>query len=70
MEELGATYPGFDSYEKGLAETKPDAVCITTYPDTHYEYTKLALEAGCHVFLEKPIAETIEEAEGLVALAK
>jgi len=70
MEELGATYPGFDSYEKGLAETKPDAVCITTYPDTHYEYTKLALEAGCHVFLEKPIAETIDEAEALVALAK
>ncbi len=70
MEELGVEYPGFDDYAQGLAETKPDAVCISTYPDTHYDYTKMALEAGCHVFLEKPLAETIEQAEELVALAR
>jgi predicted dehydrogenase len=70
MEELGVEYPGFDDYAQGLAEAKPDAVCISTYPDTHYEYTKMALEAGCHVFLEKPLAETIEQAEELVALAR
>lgn len=68
--ELGTSYPEFNDYPEALAATKPDAVCITTYPDTHYEFTKMALEAGCHVFLEKPIAETIEEAEALVALSK
>lgn len=69
LEEMGCAYPEFDSYEKALAESKPDAVCISTYPDTHYEYTKMALEAGCHVFLEKPLAETVEQAKELVALS-
>ena len=70
MDELGESYPGFDDYYKALKEVKPDAVCISTYPDTHYDYTKAALLAGCHVFLEKPIAETIQEAEELVGLAR
>ena len=70
MDELGASYPEFDDYYAALEEVKPDAVCISTYPDTHYIYTKAALEAGCHVFLEKPIAETVEEAVELVELAK
>jgi len=70
MEEMGTEYPGYDDYAAALAESKPDAVCISTYPDTHYNYAKQALEAGCHVFLEKPLAETVEQAEELVALAK
>lgn len=70
LKELGTNYPEFNDCGEALEATKPDAVCITTYPDTHYEYTKMALEAGCHVFLEKPIAETIEEAEELVALSR
>ncbi len=70
MEELGTFYPEFDDYKTALAESKPDAVCISTYPDTHYAYTKAALEAGCHVFLEKPLAETVEEAQELVALSR
>ena len=70
MDEMGTEYPGFDDYAAALAESKPDAVCISTYPDTHYNYAKQALEAGCHVFLEKPLAETVEQAEELVALAK
>ncbi|MBK1875983.1 Gfo/Idh/MocA family protein [Pelagicoccus mobilis] len=69
LEELGSAYPEFNDFQTALTETKPDAVCISTYPDTHYEFTKAALEAGCHVFLEKPLAETIEQAEELVALS-
>ncbi len=68
--ELGTVYPEFNDYEEALSATQPDAVCISTYPDTHYTFSKLAFESGCHVFLEKPLAETIEEAEELVALAE
>jgi len=70
IEELGIAYPEFNDFTQALKETKPDAVCISTYPDTHYSFAKMALKAGCHVFLEKPIAETIKEAEELVALAQ
>ena len=67
-EELGGL-PTFGSYEEALAETKPDAVCISTYPGTHAEYAIKALEAGAHVFVEKPISETVEDAEAIVAAA-
>ncbi|MDA0196871.1 MAG: Gfo/Idh/MocA family oxidoreductase [Bacteroidetes bacterium] len=61
-EELGG-YPDFGSYEEALKATKPDAVSINTYPDTHVAYVKMALAADCHVFVEKPLANTV--AEGL-----
>jgi len=66
---LGANYPQFSDYAEALAATKPDAVSINTYPDTHAAYTKKALAAGCHVFLEKPIAETVSEAQEIMDLA-
>ncbi|MEL6388988.1 MAG: Gfo/Idh/MocA family oxidoreductase [Bacteroidota bacterium] len=67
-EELGGlpTYAGF---EKALESTAPDVVSINTYPDTHAKYITTALEAGCHVFVEKPLANTVEEAEKIIALA-
>ncbi len=67
-EELGG-YPTFGDYETALASTKPQAVSINTYPETHAEYIKKALAANAHVFVEKPLALTVEEAQGLVALA-
>ncbi len=60
----------FSSYAAALAATQPDVVSINTYPDTHYDYVRQALEAGCHVFCEKPLAETVAQAEELVALAR
>ena len=62
-----ATYSDFG---KSLEALKPDAVSINTYPDTHAEFARKALEAGCHVFIEKPLATTVEEAQELVALAR
>ena len=50
MAELPDETPQCNDYEKALIELKPDAVCISTYPDTHYPFAKMALEAGCHVF--------------------
>ncbi|MGB0610585.1 MAG: Gfo/Idh/MocA family protein [Verrucomicrobiales bacterium] len=67
---LGQDYPQFSDYSEALEQTNPDAVSINTYPDTHAEYTKMAFAAGAHVFLEKPIAETVEEAQEIVELAK
>ena len=59
-----------NDFKSALEELKPDAVCISTYPDTHYPLPKAALEAGCHVFTEKPLAESAEQCKELVKLAK
>lgn len=69
-EELGGGYPEFSDYYAALAETKPDAVSISTYPDTHAPYAEAAFAAGCHVFIEKPLAETVADAERVAAAAK
>ena len=70
LEILGADYPQFSNYEEALAESQPDAVSINTYPDTHADYAKKAFATGAHVFLEKPIAETVDEAQEIVEMAK
>lgn len=61
--KLGGTYPLFDDYGKALELTKPAAVCIATYPDTHELYAIEALKKGCHVFVEKPLAASVEGAQ-------
>ncbi len=68
--EFGGRYAEFSDYQEALAKTRPDAVCISTYPDTHAAYALAAFEAGAHVFLEKPVAETVEECERVIAAAK
>ncbi|MEN9361379.1 MAG: hypothetical protein RL095_2914 [Verrucomicrobiota bacterium] len=68
--ELGGKYQLFDDYDAALATAKPDAVCISTYPDTHEEYALKAFKAGAHVFLEKPVAPTVAGCERVVAAAK
>lgn len=67
--ELGGI-PTFSKYETALEKTAPDAVSINTYASTHAEYTIKALESGSHVFVEKPLAETVKDAEAVVAAAK
>jgi predicted dehydrogenase len=69
LAELGGGIPGFNDFSEALRQTRPDAVSISTYPDTHAAYAIAALEAGCHVFVEKPLAETVAEAEAIVAKA-
>ena len=60
---LGGSYPLFENIEEALNATQPDAVCISTYPDTHEQYAILALQHSCHVFIEKPIADSVAGAE-------
>src|SRR4030095_2526342 len=66
--ELGGV-PEFSDYYDALKSTKPDVVSINTHPEPHAAYAKAALDAGCHVFCEKPIAETVEEAQSIVDMA-
>lgn len=69
-QKLGADYALFEDYQSALASTQPDAVCISTYPDTHEEYAVLAFEVGAHVFIEKPIADSVIGAERVIQAAK
>jgi predicted dehydrogenase len=66
--ELGGL-PQFSDYYAALSQTRPDVVSINTYPETHGPYAKAAIEAGCHVFCEKPLAMTVEEAQAIVDAA-
>ncbi|MGN0002127.1 MAG: Gfo/Idh/MocA family protein [Sphingobacterium composti] len=66
---LGSNYALFEEYEEALNCTKPDAVCISTYPDTHEEYAVKALENGAHVFIEKPLANTVLGAQRVIDAA-
>lgn len=62
-------YKLLQSFEEALS-LKPDVVSINTHADIHASYTIQALQAGCHVFVEKPIATTVEDAERVVDMAR
>jgi predicted dehydrogenase len=53
-----------------LDKAQPDVVHITAPPQTHYSVGKLCLEAGCHVYMEKPFTVTYAEATELIDLAE
>jgi predicted dehydrogenase len=60
----------FDDFGKALAALKPDVVSINTLPDTHALFAIKAMEAGAHVFVEKPLADNAVNAEKVVETAK
>jgi predicted dehydrogenase len=60
-------YKKFDSIESLIAEV--DVVDIVTPTIQHFDCAKMVIEAGKHIFIEKPIATTVEEADEIVALA-
>jgi len=47
-----------------------DAIDVVTPTKYHFEYAKMAIEKGKHLFVEKPITTTIDEAQELVKLSK
>jgi predicted dehydrogenase len=67
--ELGG-YPTFATLKEALKASQAQAVSINTYPDSHAALVREALNANCHVFVEKPLALTVEEASDLVGLAR
>ena len=71
--EFGARYPNArvtTSFEEMLADDELQAVVIATPVPTHHPLAKQALEAGKHVFVEKPPAMHVAEMDELVALAE
>lgn len=68
-EKLGGGYELYDDYETALKKVQPDAVSISTWPDTHEAMAIKAFENGCHVFIEKPVADSVEGAERVVRAA-
>lgn len=60
----------YDDLEAMLADEAVELVVNLTIHHAHYEVTRRCLEAGRHVYSEKPLAMTFEQAQELVALAK
>ena len=68
QDEFGIKYAVTD-YQQLLNELDLDGVIISSPHIFHYEHTKAALEAGCHVLVEKPFTTNSKEAKELVDLA-
>jgi predicted dehydrogenase len=66
---LGGGFALFSDFETALEAVQPDVVSINTYPETHAEYAIRALQAGAHVFLEKPVATTVEDCKRVLQAA-
>jgi predicted dehydrogenase len=64
-----AGYAVTSDYHEALARLKPDLVCVATYSDTHADYACAAMDAGAHVFVEKPLATTVADARRVQAKA-
>lgn len=63
----GALYP---SYEALLADQSIDVVYVPLPPALHYEWGKRVLEAGKHLFLEKPFTTDVEQTKSLIHIAR
>jgi predicted dehydrogenase len=60
----------YGSYAEALGDPRVGGAVICTPHDRHLADTMQALEAGCHVLVEKPIARTVEEGEAMIAAAE
>ncbi|MEY4306117.1 MAG: hypothetical protein RIT52_2292, partial [Pseudomonadota bacterium] len=65
-----AGYPVTPDFHEALARLKPDLVCVSTYSDSHADYAIAAMEAGAHVFVEKPLATTVADAKRVADCAR
>lgn len=64
-----SSYPLLNSFEDCLS-LRPDLISINTHVDTHASYAIQALEHGSHVFVEKPLAPSIAEAQRVIETAQ
>lgn len=72
-ESLQALFPQVkvtDDYDQALKTGNFDAVFILTPTGMHLDMAQKALQAGCHVFIEKPLANSSEGVEKLTDLAR
>lgn len=60
----------YTSFDQAIQDPDVDIIVLSTPPNTHFDQTKRAIQAGKHVLAEKPFVPTSAEAEELVRLAK
>jgi predicted dehydrogenase/nucleoside-diphosphate-sugar epimerase len=59
----------YGSVDEMMAQDRIDAVHVLTPPDFHHSVAKRCLEAGAHVFVEKPLCVSVAEIDDLIAVA-
>ena len=62
--------PVFPDHRELIHQKSPDAICIFIPHLWHYRVAMDALQAGCHVFIEKPLSTNVQEAADIVGLAR
>lgn len=73
LQALARSYPDASTvteFDALLCDDAVEAIIIATPPQTHYPLGKLALQAGKHVLVEKPLATRVSEGRELAELAK
>src|SRR5436309_2430345 len=66
----GTQAPAFADHAEMIRQTSPDVVAIFTPHPVHYRPAMDALQAGCHVFIERPLSTSVQEAVDIVGLAR
>jgi predicted dehydrogenase len=66
----GAGVPAFADHRELLARVAPDALAVFAPHLAHYRVAMDGLQAGCHVFIEKPLTTHIQEADDIARLAR
>lgn len=73
LDHIKGLYPEIeitDNFEKVMNDASIDALAIATPVYTHFPLAKMALNAGKHVLIEKPMAASTDECIELIRLAK
>ncbi|MCC7499170.1 MAG: Gfo/Idh/MocA family oxidoreductase [Bryobacterales bacterium] len=71
VQTMGGNVPAtYDDYRRLLADKSIDVVVIATPEHLHHEMAIAAIQAGKNIYLEKPLAHTIEEGEDLLRAAR
>lgn len=60
----------FTDSSEMIKKCKPDIIHVTTPPQTHLALGKIAMEAGCHVYIEKPFGLNYAQAKELIDIAE
>jgi predicted dehydrogenase len=63
-------FPIFRSVPEMLEKTKPNILTVATPPVSHVDLARRGLQAGCHIFCEKPFMNSLDEADAVIALAR
>lgn len=68
-ERKDLTCPTFTDVKQAILDTGATMVFDVTIPSSHYAVSKIALESGCHVFAEKPLAESMNECKDIIRMS-